>query len=107
MKWEDLVYIFRIIRREGIPVQLGVNTVLLSPWIPSKDDTGWRLRIIQKVFSPHLDQIQSISEKFGLNTKFVENKSKKYMEIYRSGYNDPIHLHKESIDTAPVIATIS
>ncbi len=108
MKWEEAVDLFRKFRRKGIPIQLGVNALLLSPLIPSQDDTGWRLRIFQKLFSTHKDQIRSISGKVGLDSRFVESKAKKYLEIFSVGYCDPIHLKKESrLTIEPVLIQTS
>jgi len=108
MKWEEVVNVFRRIRYEGIPIQLGVNSLLLSPWIPNRDDNGWRLRIVQKILSSYLNYIDSISQDFDLNTRIIEFETEKYLEIYKAGYDDPVHhLKPETITPDPLMVTVA
>ena len=100
MKWAAILRTMRVLRQKGIPVILGGNAFLLSPWIPSSNDDGWRIRIAQSSLSVNSSHFEKIVQDMDLSLRSKKYGETQYLEIYQSGYCDPIH--KIKIDNSPV-----
>ena len=98
MKWSAILRTMRDLRQKDIPFMLGANAFLLSPWIPSSNDDGWRIRIAQSSLSMNLSHFEKIVQDMDLSLRSKKYGETQYLEIYQSGYCDPIH--KTKIDNS-------
>jgi len=104
MKWATVLRTLRRLKEEGIDFLLGANAFLLSPWIPSSNDNGWRIRIAHDSLSIDVSEFNKIIRDLNLNTRLKKIGHTNYFEIYQPGYCDPIHANKfeENSELVPI-----